>query len=150
EAARLVMAIRDVYRVPFPVSTLYAAGTLRACSAMVQRAQRGEDVCAGSALKSETWQRDARLPAEIRLAIEATVGRSSAPVDAWRAGEVFLTGATGLLGAFMLRELLESTTASVHCLVRAADPQVGMARVRHALARHGLWQEAFMGRVHVV
>ncbi|WP_274522974.1 thioester reductase domain-containing protein [Saccharothrix sp. ALI-22-I] len=33
--------------------------------------------------------------------------------------EVFLTGATGFLGAFLLRDILRDTTARVHCLVRA-------------------------------
>lgn len=150
QAARLVLRIRDVYRVPFPVRTLYEAGTLRACAAVVQRAQRGEDVCARSAAESAHWQADARLPPDVRAAIEAVAARTAAPPDAWRAGEVFLTGATGFLGSFLLRELLVSTTASVHCLVRADDPASGMVRVRQALARHGLWQEVFARRIHVV
>ncbi|WP_433390771.1 amino acid adenylation domain-containing protein [Micromonospora sp. KLBMP9576] len=48
---------------------------------------------------------------------------------------VFLTGATGFLGVYLLRELLDTTDAVVHCLVRADSPAQGMARVQ-ANARH--------------
>src|ERR1700733_13431474 len=35
---------------------------------------------------------------------------------------VFLTGATGFLGAFLLNDLLETTSAHIVCLVRFNDP----------------------------
>ncbi|MGW4534965.1 amino acid adenylation domain-containing protein [Nocardia sp. NPDC004340] len=41
---------------------------------------------------------------------------------------VLLTGATGFLGSFLLRELLERTSATIHCLTRA--PGVSEARRR--------------------
>ena len=48
---------------------------------------------------------------------------------------IFLTGATGFLGAFLLRDLLHATDAQIHCLVRAADPASGRTRLLAALAR---------------
>ncbi|MEH1097937.1 non-ribosomal peptide synthetase [Micromonospora sp. CPCC 205561] len=48
---------------------------------------------------------------------------------------VLLTGATGFLGIYLLRELLESTDAVVHCLVRADGQERAMARIQ-ANARH--------------
>ncbi|MCK9923358.1 amino acid adenylation domain-containing protein [Frankia sp. AgPm24] len=49
--------------------------------------------------------------------------------------QVLLTGATGFLGAFLLRELLDRTTATVYCLVRADDGAQALARLRTALRR---------------
>jgi len=147
-AARLVLQIGDIYRVPFPVHALYEARTLRACATVVHRAQHGEEAL--SRTGPEEWRADARLPANIRATIEATAARSRAPADAWCSGEVFLTGATEMLGSFLLSDLLASTTADVHCLVRANNPQHGMVRLRQALGRYGLWQEAFAGRIRVV
>ncbi|MET0234722.1 MAG: amino acid adenylation domain-containing protein [Kibdelosporangium sp.] len=61
---------------------------------------------------------------------------ASAP--SWSAPEhVLLTGASGFLGTYLLRELLATTTATVHCLVRAGDPDEAMARVQQN-ARHYL------------
>jgi amino acid adenylation domain-containing protein/thioester reductase-like protein len=43
---------------------------------------------------------------------------------------IFLTGATGFLGAYLLRELLSTTDATVHCLVRANNAETAMTRLR--------------------
>jgi nonribosomal peptide synthetase MxcG len=50
---------------------------------------------------------------------------------------VFLTGATGFYGTFVLADLLRDTRAHVVCLVRAQTPAAGMARVASSLARRG-------------
>ncbi|NKX88034.1 non-ribosomal peptide synthetase [Nocardia coubleae] len=58
-----------------------------------------------------------------------------------RSGEpanILLTGATGFLGSFLLRELLEHTTATVHCLVRAADAHTALDRVVATAAGYGI------------
>ncbi|MDP2312965.1 MAG: thioester reductase domain-containing protein [Pseudomonadota bacterium] len=52
---------------------------------------------------------------------------------AGRDGPVFLTGATGFLGAWILAELLRAGH-EVRCLVRAVDVAAGEARLRKALA----------------
>ncbi|MFI6096384.1 thioester reductase domain-containing protein [Lentzea sp. NPDC051213] len=61
---------------------------------------------------------------------------------------VFLTGVTGFLGAFLLRDLLQKTTATVHCLVRAKDAADGLERVRTNLDWYGI--EAGLDRLVVV
>ncbi|MGW4249458.1 thioester reductase domain-containing protein, partial [Nocardia sp. NPDC004722] len=50
--------------------------------------------------------------------------------------EILLTGATGFLGVFLLRELLEHTSATIHCLVRAASDTAARDRIRAAAARY--------------
>lgn len=48
--------------------------------------------------------------------------------------EILLTGATGFLGAFLLRDLMRSTTATVHCLVRGTDRAEATRRLHESLA----------------
>ncbi|KAF8925423.1 L-aminoadipate-semialdehyde dehydrogenase [Dissophora ornata] len=65
----------------------------------------------------------------------------------------FLTGATGFLGAFILRNLLaENPTARVICLVRASSTEKAMDRVRSCGESHLIWNEewATSGRLSVV
>jgi amino acid adenylation domain-containing protein/thioester reductase-like protein len=75
--------------------------------------------------------------AELGGPLPASAGRRRPD---WRhPREVLLTGATGFLGAHLLRELLASTTARVWCLVRARDdaharPGIAQARERIAAA----------------
>ena len=46
---------------------------------------------------------------------------------------VFLTGATGVLGGRVLYELLRSTDATIHCLVRAGNDELAKERLANAL-----------------
>jgi thioester reductase-like protein len=62
---------------------------------------------------------------------------------------VLLTGATGMLGAFMLAELLRTSAAEVHCLVRDDGGAPG-ARLRAHLEALGLWDPGFAGRIVAV
>ncbi|MFI9504540.1 type I polyketide synthase [Nocardia sp. NPDC052566] len=63
---------------------------------------------------------------------------------------VFLTGATGFLGAFLLRDLMRSTSATVHCLVRAEDEAGALDRVRSNMRWYRLWDEVDPARLRVV
>lgn len=63
---------------------------------------------------------------------------------------VLLTGATGFVGAFLLNELLRTTTADVVCLIRADHPDAARTRLTHNLQRYGLWEEAFSDRIRPV
>ncbi len=65
------------------------------------------------------------------------------------ARHVLLTGATGFLGAHLLRTLLDETEATVHCLVRPGATEA-MERVRRNLAAYELWSDADAARVRVV
>ncbi|MBF6355032.1 amino acid adenylation domain-containing protein [Nocardia higoensis] len=66
------------------------------------------------------------------------------------ATDVLLTGATGFLGAYLLRELLDRTTARVWCLVRAASVEHGMARIHTTLENYRLWEPGFATRIIAV
>ncbi|MGW3339611.1 amino acid adenylation domain-containing protein [Streptomyces sp. NPDC001009] len=87
------------------------------------------------------------LAAEVRLApdITATVRRSARP-----AARPLLTGASGFLGAFLLRDLVESTDGPVDCLVRAEDPRRAAERLRANLEHYGLWQPRYETLVNPV
>ncbi|MGD1862964.1 MAG: amino acid adenylation domain-containing protein [Phormidesmis sp.] len=47
---------------------------------------------------------------------------------------IFLTGATGFLGSFLLCELLQQTQADIYCLVRAKDLSQANGKLRKVLA----------------
>ncbi|MGE3727465.1 MAG: thioester reductase domain-containing protein [Candidatus Sericytochromatia bacterium] len=52
-------------------------------------------------------------------------------------GETLLTGATGFLGRWLLRSLLEESKAPVHCLVRARSVEEAQERLMQALISTG-------------
>jgi L-2-aminoadipate reductase len=71
--------------------------------------------------------------------------RSTSPV-------IFLTGATGFLGAYLLRDLFarQSPTVSVVALVRAKSSESGMERIKVTCKAYGVWSEAWTSRLQCV
>ncbi|MFJ4969429.1 thioester reductase domain-containing protein, partial [Streptomyces sp. NPDC088755] len=64
--------------------------------------------------------------------------------------EVLLTGASGFLGAFLLRDLMRGTRARIHCLVRGADDTAAYERLRSSLEWYRVWDEIDPDRLSVV
>jgi len=60
---------------------------------------------------------------------------------------IFLTGATGFLGAYLLEELLQKTTADIYCLIRTSDVVSGQNRIKKHLQLYSLWQEKLSSRI---
>ena len=98
------------------------------------------------------------LPAVLRA--DSVLDKEIQPKDAKMcalkdAKTVLLTGVTGFLGAFLLRDLLESTSAQIVCMVRFADSSqddipAGIARIRRNLLDFGLWSDNIMERVEIL
>ena len=66
---------------------------------------------------------------------------------------VLLTGATGFLGAFVLRDLLSrDRVAKVICLVRAKNPEEALSRLREGATDRAVWDESWIkdARLEVV
>ena len=60
---------------------------------------------------------------------------------------ILLTGATGFLGAFVLKELLEQHNASIYCLVRAENKNHGYSRVKQNLKKYKIWNSNFNNKI---
>src|SRR5260221_14701409 len=71
----------------------------------------------------------------------------SGPLPGDDPANIFLTGATGYLGSFLLNELLTTTAADVYCLTRADDESHAHGRIRAKMSSYGLWEDRFAMRV---
>lgn len=63
---------------------------------------------------------------------------------------VFLTGANGFIGVFLLRAMLEATNATVYCLVRERNYDLAFSKLRDAMQYYGAWQESFIAKIRIV
>ena len=126
-AARLLGDIRSRLGVKLAIRDIFDAPTVAALDRRMDVTDR---------VPVHPWQ-GIDLDGEVALdpAISVTGLR---PAVAGPARAVLLTGATGFLGVFLLRELLDRTTARVYCLVRCSDEPHGRRRLREALHHYGL------------
>ena len=77
--------------------------------------------------------------ADVKLAMSELVEmKIHARKDAKFAEVLFVTGATGWLGAYVVHELLEKTSADIYCLVRAEDEIAGLQRISDNLMQYNL------------
>jgi amino acid adenylation domain-containing protein/thioester reductase-like protein len=146
-AAQLLSSVDGAFGVRLSMRDFLESPTVAGmCAAIEARQQREGN---GREADEERPAVDLRSEAVLEPDIapeEGNVGEAITLQNAWR---VFLTGATGFLGAFLLDALLSRTEAEIHCLVRPrkavdADPA---APIRANLQRYGLWQPGRAERI---
>jgi thioester reductase-like protein len=90
---------------------------------------------------------ESALESQVKLAADIVPAAERGPLTLEGSRHLFVTGATGFIGAFLLAELLTKTRAVVHCLVRAADADEGARRLRDTLRRYRLIDDRAADRV---
>ena len=103
-------------------------------------------------LAEESFNSESAEPSTtLDLAAEAVLDRAIHPQGTFefphQPRRIFLTGATGFLGVYLLRELLNKTNADIYCLVRASDRTAASQRIQNNLKRYALWDETIGCRI---
>lgn len=156
-AQRMLFRVRQTWKeIDVPMSVIFQSQTLEAFAAEIDRAQdpTGLRLDAGigtgydPAAQDEAYAADAddlmsQLPESIPSAPTAAAGAPASPET------VFLTGATGFLGSYIIRELL-SRNLRVIAHVRAQDASSGLARIEAATKAYGLWSDDWRSRLQAV
>ena len=84
-------------------------------------------------LKREFLDKEFRKLKEKIVSYEATPDSSSSSLGIGLGSKVLYTGATGFLGARVLKDLLERTNSEFTCLVRCKDSEQGLWRIQEAV-----------------
>ncbi|KAJ5826999.1 hypothetical protein N7447_003762 [Penicillium robsamsonii] len=141
QASWLISRIRTIFQLDLSLLTLYDDSTLGGLTTAIEKVRNG--VVEVVRNEREQWIADTYI-ADVLLA-------PTAPVVDWNRdteGRVFFTGATGFVGAFLLADLLRMPNVyQVGCLVRALDSEMGLERLRKALAKYDLWEERFVNKL---
>lgn len=145
--ADLAGRLSKAFGFPVPLAPLAGNPTLEGHLEVVRAARDGH-----------TAEVQADLPAILRAdsVLAEDIQSNGTPMRPLHDAEtVLLTGATGYLGAFLLKYLLESTSAHILCLVRFTEPSedcrpAGMARIRKNLIDLGIWDDSMLERMEIV
>jgi len=133
------------------MSVIFQNPTLKAFASQIERrlssAESGE--VSEEAESVEDYAADAKallhtLPASFPSADEKII--PSTPLT------VFLTGATGFLGAYILRDLLTRSLQTIKVIahVRALDATTAMERVTQTCQAYGVWDPSWTSRITCV
>lgn len=134
-AAQLPVAVQKQFDSQLPLKRFFEMPTVAGQAHLIDTGESGAD--------SVDLEAEAALDPMI-------MPLSSVPIDVAAAQAVFLTGATGFLGTFLLAELLEQTDAKIYCLVRAADEQQALSRLHRQFDYYELQQGTDWDRVIAV
>ncbi|CCM04001.1 uncharacterized protein FIBRA_06158 [Fibroporia radiculosa] len=165
-ATRLIFEIRKAFLIDAPLGLVFDKPTITLLAAAVDRLRNADLGFSGkdgdkspvsspeptlkAVAKKLTYGEDYEtLLARLRPSYESvSADYSSRPLT------VFLTGATGFLGAFILRDLLSRSdrVKKAICLVRAPDSSKALERLREAASGRGVWNESWVAesRLEVV
>ncbi|GAA1090782.1 non-ribosomal peptide synthetase [Tsukamurella spumae] len=137
-ATKLVFRVREKLGRVVPLPALFAGElTIERLAAILEHG--------GAGFESPLLLADeVVLPEEIRPTPGAPVRSATDPRN------LFVTGATGFVGSFLLAELLQTSAATMHCLVRAESREEGSARIREAMRGYGIWDDAYAARIVAV
>ncbi|KAA0024935.1 non-ribosomal peptide synthetase [Antrihabitans cavernicola] len=129
--------------VDVPAAVILRSPSVRRLADLGSAVDPGSTVDLGSTDEAAESDVD-RMIADSHLTIDLT---GVAPARVGPPRHVLLTGATGFLGAYLLRALLDATDADVWCLVRADDVESARRRIRENLETYALWDHALEHRI---
>jgi amino acid adenylation domain-containing protein/thioester reductase-like protein len=135
--ALLINRLQECFNLQVPLECLFKAPTVQAFAPLLQKLQ----TCGAAAEFQLTPQQllaEAELPGDIYPTTAPKHNRH----------RLFLTGATGFIGAFLLQELLiKQPQATIYCLVRAKTIGEASDRLRSVMKGYEIWSDAFGERI---
>jgi L-aminoadipate-semialdehyde dehydrogenase len=147
-AQQLLFKIRQEWKdIDVPMTTIFQYPTLRAFSANIDQAMDPIGLRLDTAEAIEDDPEDEAYSADAReLAGQLVDFKTRETLKPGEEVHTFLTGATGFLGAYILRDLL-LRPGKVTVLVRAKDIDGAMSRVRETCEAYGIWEDSWESRL---
>ncbi len=140
-AAHLVSLLREKLSIELPIRCIYENPTVQGMAETIEAIQQSNN----HPLSILTDLKKQPIPTPPKfLTTQRAISDLSAPET------IFLTGATGFLGAFLLYEFLQQTQANIYCLIRCDSRAEGLARLRATFAKYALPPTAIDRRVVLV
>jgi len=137
---QLLARLRDTFKVDLSLQSLFEQPTVANVAEKIAIAQRAE---LGTKIDTEDAI-NLKAEAVLDLTIRPDVIAYNPDVSP---GAIFLTGATGFLGSFLLYELLHQTGADIYCLVRSENIESGRKKIKSSLESYLLWDESCSRRI---
>ncbi|MBE8992299.1 thioester reductase domain-containing protein, partial [Nostoc sp. LEGE 12450] len=137
---RVMSQVNETFQINLPLRHLFTAPTIAELAQTIEFTSGIDSSVSANEITSVNLQAEVVLDQTIN-----PLNLVYQPVS--EPAAIFLTGATGFVGAFLLAELLQQTQADIYCLVRAANFNAGKQRLEENLKAYLLWEESFNSRI---
>jgi amino acid adenylation domain-containing protein/thioester reductase-like protein len=129
---QLLVKVRESFHTDLSLSVLFASPTVASLAEKIDPISQLEP----DRKFTPNWEREIILDSDIYPSQKRSEG-----------DRIFLTGATGFLGAFLLSELLQQTSSNIYCLVRSPNIEAARNKLQNTLEFYLLWEETFSSRI---
>lgn len=148
-ATQLIFELEKALGIELPVRVFFENPTVALMAHTIEAIQSARDTAEfnADAVSTALWVAGTQLRKEVELDPAIAANPSLPTGDATHPAAILLTGATGFLGAFLLRELLERTDATIYCHCRATDPVGALDRLHRNVATYYPWPENLAARI---
>lgn len=154
-AQQFLLNVRKEMEADVSINSLYEHPSLAGFGAQVEKRLRPNNGVGSSDIHSDTGDTEyARSLDELMSHLEEKY--QPVDLDAIEASEkstVFLTGATGFLGSFIIKDILDRTNRTIRLIAHVRgvkDANAALDRLRRSLKGYGLWRDDWSGRLNAV
>lgn len=150
-AQQLLLKIRQQWKdIDIPMNIIFQYPTLRGFSANIDQSLDPIGLRLDNAEAIDDDPEDEDYSADARdLSKNLSDFKTKEPLKPGQEIHTFLTGGTGFLGAYILRDLL-SRPGKVTALVRAKDAEAALGRLRDTCQAYGIWDDSWTSRLEAV
>lgn len=152
-AQQMLLVVRKSTGVNVSINALYQNPTLSGFSAHIDQRVSGAADAAEPSEEDKNPAYARSLDELVKQLPSKYQSADSAPVRARSHPTVFLTGATGFLGAYLIKDVLERTSRSINLIAHVRgvkDATAGAARLRRSLEGYGMWRDEWSSRLSAV
>eukprot|EP01130_Rhizamoeba_saxonica_P006170 TRINITY_DN2449_c0_g1_i1.p1 TRINITY_DN2449_c0_g1~~TRINITY_DN2449_c0_g1_i1.p1 ORF type:complete len:1031 (+),score=216.99 TRINITY_DN2449_c0_g1_i1:389-3481(+) len=138
---RLHSFVNEKYKVDIPMEILFSKETNLKKLAEFLSYQKDD-----KPTESIHWDKEKEMPPEVIENLKKYQRKERGANSI-----AFLTGATGFIGAYLLRDIIETNQYdTIYCLVRNSDKYDPMKRIRDNLTTYGIWEPYFKEKIIIV
>jgi amino acid adenylation domain-containing protein/thioester reductase-like protein len=141
-ATRLIFQVQEEFEIKLPLIKIFQTPTIAGLSEAIDQARLAPNEGTGLFSTVSIDELNEEVSLDPSISANGMEYESNGKPE-----NIFLTGATGFLGAYLLQGLLEKTDAAVHCLVREVNQEAGKAKLKANLGNYSLWKDDYDQRI---